>query len=151
MGRLEPRGCGWVREVIAEAASAEKVGQVWHLFSMPFLTEEMESERGSWGLPGHIYCSWRNSLLYLRRKYMTGRRNLGTPTKLKESMFCCLASDSLQKTTHKPLEPPTWTWPYQIMGTSKAPNAKYTLTPSHLLPPFLCSTSFSCFRHLFQT
>ena len=38
-------------------------------------------------------------------------------------MFCGLASDSLQKTTHKPLEPPTWTWLYQITGTSKAPNA----------------------------
>lgn len=71
-------------------------------------------------------------------------RELSTPRKLKESMFCCLASDSLKRATHKPLEPSTWTWSYQIMGTSKAPNVKYTLTPSLLLPtPFLPQLAFS--------
>ena len=94
---------------------------------------------------GGTHCStWGEST------WLVGRE-LGTLRKLKESMFCCLASDSLKRTTHKPLEPPTWTWPYQLMGTSKVPNAKHTLTCSLLLPTFLHSTNFSFFRHLFQT
>lgn len=38
--------------------------------------DEVEGERGTWDLPGHIYCRWRNSLLYLRRKHMTGRKRV---------------------------------------------------------------------------
>ena len=50
---------------------------------------------------GGTHCStWGEST------WLVGRE-LGTLRKLKESMFCCLASDSLKRTTHKPLEPPT--------------------------------------------
>lgn len=102
VGRWEPRGCGWGRAVIVEVASAEKVAAGLAPIQHDLSEDEVEGERGTWGLPGHIYFSWRNSLLYLRRKHMTGTKRVKHTKKTEESMFCCLASDSLKRATHKP-------------------------------------------------
>lgn len=138
----------WVRCTTEDASRGELLGserwqRQWLMgreLGWPYLTKEVEGER-EWGSAPHMFCSWKDPLLSLRKDCSAW----GKGSRQRTSGKCLLLSApvfwSMDFWDHPPSPMPTWGSPYQAVGT------KSQELSTHL--PQLCCTpqSFSFGAH----
>lgn len=137
------------RQVAAELAAvevvmAEKAALDWPYTSTSFLAKEAEGEGGKWGTAQPHVLQLERPLALSRERcsdWGEGKeRQVGRQIEMKENGCCC----QTQEARGCPMDLwdlPTWRSPYQGVGTSKAPGAKYI--PHH--PPLLPIFDFGVF------